>query len=266
MKIKDVKILSEKLVVAKPAEVKQLEKELWIQFPKFYADYVTQLGEGVLGGSHVRIYPPWRIASELESWRSRIDAFWLWDNGAKLLPKARALECVILGDTTSGDELIFHPSRPTQLFVLSRGGDKIFDAGPDVLSAVEWMCSSGKLCRKFKEREFESFDSRTWVSDDKDSEAKDPPGESLDEIYTLLKNWAKRHQINRKANATMHKEVGKGQAAELLFKGLCLESEELNAGEFVACWELAKKQGVKPTGRFIWTMDENSEGTNYTPA
>jgi len=46
---------------------------------------------------------------ELEAdWRDRIKKYWVWDKGTDLLPKARALECVIVGDTGNGDELVFH--------------------------------------------------------------------------------------------------------------------------------------------------------------
>ena len=55
------------LVLATPADVTKAENELWITFPKGYREYVTILGEGVLGGSFVRDYPPWRIFATLPS-------------------------------------------------------------------------------------------------------------------------------------------------------------------------------------------------------
>jgi hypothetical protein len=99
----------EPLVRADLSEVRNLEAQLWISFPDGYTEYVTMLGEGVLGGTFVRIYPPWRIARELEAWRSRIRKYWFWDAGREVLPKERAVECVIIGDTWDGDELVFHP-------------------------------------------------------------------------------------------------------------------------------------------------------------
>ena len=49
MKIKDVRPTGKKLVLAKTAEVDALASALWITFPDGYRDYVTKLGEGLLG-------------------------------------------------------------------------------------------------------------------------------------------------------------------------------------------------------------------------
>lgn len=225
MKLSDVKIVGQPLVRAQPREVDELEARLWITFPAGYREYVTQLGEGVLGGTLVRIYPPWRIDGELAEWRQRIEKYWFWDAGKDLLPKARALECVIVGDTLNGDELIFHPRHPDRLFVLGgRSGDgdeQIFLAGADLLSAVEWMCGSGKLTRRFKERNFEPFDSRLEPREEK--EIPDPPGESLDDIVKLGKQWAKRHRARKTLFDDLR--VGKGKAT-FVYEAIVIDANE----------------------------------------
>ena len=160
MTLSSFQILGGPLVRATDAEVTKAEEQLWLKFPDGYREYVTTLGEGVLGGSFVRIYPPWRILRELDEWRARIKQYWFWDKGRKLLPKERTVESVIIGDTVNGDELVFHPGRPNRLFVLPRDSGAIFEAGSDLLSAIEWICGSGKLTCKFAERNFEPFDSR----------------------------------------------------------------------------------------------------------
>jgi hypothetical protein len=198
----DIKVVGKPLVRAKASDVDRLEAQYWIRFPKGYRDYVTRLGEGVLGGTFVRIYPPWRIASELSEWRERIRRYWFWDRGKKLLPKDRALECIIVGDTMEGDELVFHPSKPGALFVLPRHSEKIFDAGADLLAAVDWMCSSGKLTTAFKERNFEPFDSRKEkrsAGAGGDAGVPDPPGESFGDILAAAQRWAKRHELLERA-------------------------------------------------------------------
>ena len=188
MNIDDIKIVGSPLVLASPKDVRALEQELWITLPQGYFDYITRLGEGVLGGSLVRIYPPWRIRKELNDWRERINTYWFWEKGEKILPKARAVECVIVGDTVIGDELVFHPCRPNHLFVLPRNSDRIFEPGEDLLSAIEWMCSSGKLCRAFKKREFEPFDTRLETETEPETEkVVDPPCEHLAEVVALCK-------------------------------------------------------------------------------
>ena len=51
--------------------------------------------------------------------------------------------------------MIFHPEEPDRLLVLPVDSEGIFVAGADLLEAVEWLCSSGKVTRPFPERVFE---------------------------------------------------------------------------------------------------------------
>jgi hypothetical protein len=199
MKIDDIKVEPSlgPLVLATARDVDEMEARLWITFPAGYREYVTRLGDGELSG-FVRIYPPWRIDKELPDWRLDINKYWFWQEEKDLLPRARAPECVYLGSTAQGDQLVFHPHRPERLFVLPRHEEKMFVAGADLLSAVDWMCSSGKLTRRIKDRTFEPWDSRTWpVKDDEHKGVVDPEGESLNEIVELGRQWARRHRARK---------------------------------------------------------------------
>lgn len=224
MKIEDVEVIGGPLVKASAREVADLESELWLKLPDGYREYVTKLGEGVLGGTFVRIYPPWRIWRELDGWRTRIRRYWFWDKGKRLLPRERGPECVIVGDTLNGDELVFHPSRPNRLFVLPRDGERVFEAGADLWSAIEWMCSSGKLTEPFPEREFEPFDSRKERSLEGRgrNSVVDPPGESLDDIVGAATRWAQRHGLVRR---------GKKRAWSQLFKRLPAKEMAVRVGQ-----------------------------------
>jgi hypothetical protein len=101
------------------------------------------------------MYLPRKIQSGLADWRKRIADFWLWDDPDTAISKELAIECIVIGDTTTGDELLFHPKSPDKLYVLPRKSYSAFYVGRDLYEAVEWMCGSGKLVRKFKKREFE---------------------------------------------------------------------------------------------------------------
>lgn len=169
MKIKDIQVSGEALVLATEKEVADMETKLGTRFPAGYREYVTRLGEGTLGGDYVRIYPPWRILigdNNLEEWRERIDKYWFWDEGRETLSKENALQGIIVGDTVDGDEILFHPSEPDIIYVLPREEGIVYRIGPSLfkkpglLKAIEWLCSSGKLTKKIKERNFEPFDSR----------------------------------------------------------------------------------------------------------
>ena len=263
MKIKDVSVSNTTRVLAKQKDVDSLESELWIQFPPGYRDYVTQLGEGILG-TLVRIYPPWRIDKELNEWRRRIDKYWFWDKGRKLLPKARALECVIVGDTSNGDELVFHPCRPGHMFVLPIDSEKIFDAGADLLEAVNWMCSSGKLVSPCSERDFKPFDSRVETSNAAagDEKVVDPPGESLDEIATLAKRWGDRHNVLKIARKDLKVGMKPGEQAELLGLAIAFQGKYHYGRGCVGRFQVTDRSGLD-LGMIFWNLDDGSHGCEY---
>ena len=158
--LKKVKIVGGPLIVATDTEIDALEKTLGVRLPHGYREYMKMLGEGILGGAFVRVYGPGTIAKGLSSWRNRIQQYWFWDQGSAVLTKKRAVESIVIADTLQGDELLFHPEEPDRLLVLPRYKEKIFVAGSTLLEAVEWMCNSGKLTRRFQEREFEPFEAR----------------------------------------------------------------------------------------------------------
>jgi hypothetical protein len=272
MKIDDIQISGKPLVLAKDADVDAFENEFWIEFPPGYREYVTKLGEGVLGGSFIRIYPPWKIRKELDQWRRRINKHWLWETGRKVLPKERALECIIIGDTVNGDELVFHPVRPRELFVLPRSGGKTTVPGTELLSAVDWMCSSGKLTRAFKERQFEPFDSRKQATNAGEASAKitDPEGESLDAITTLGQHWAKRHQARKKAQAALKEALAEGAppgaTAKLRYEAILLDGEYPFKAGYLALFGVNNAAGNAEVGTFSWRTTETSSGYSYQPA
>jgi hypothetical protein len=266
MQIEHVRVIGQPLVLATDADVDELSDRLWVTFPAGYREYVTQLGEGVLGGSYVRIYPPWRIDNALDEWRHRIDKYWCWDEGLDVLPKARALECLVIGDTVEGDELVFHPNRLDQLFVLPRYSEQIHRAGSDLMAAIEWMCSSGELVEPFAEREFEPFDSRLEPdSAPEEQPTIDPDGESLDELIDLVKRWAKRHGAMDKAVEVLRREARKAGDVELLYEGLLINvASPLFAG-YGAAWRVLGKDSRKQIATFRWGMGEGVQGGAYEP-
>jgi hypothetical protein len=261
MKLNDIKVTGGPLVPVKRSDVTDLESELWFEFPGGYSEYVTKLGDGILS-TLIRIYPPLRIKKELAEWRRRIDKYWFWDRGKKLLPKARALECIIVGDTLNGDELVFHPHRPGQLFVLPRDSENIFDAGPDLISAIDWLCESGKIAEKIPERVFEPTDSRSEQAPRRGkSDVVDPPGESLDEIVELAKRWGQRHAILRFAKKNLG--LNKGQIAELQCLAVAFQGKYLEAHGCVARFDVTDDATGLDLGTVYWHFDDGSYGSEF---
>lgn len=266
MKITDIQVIGQPLVLAAAADVDSLEARLWIRFPAGYADYVTRLGEGVLGGSFIRIYPPWRIEKELPDWRRRINKHWFWEDGRDLLPKERAVECVIIGDTVNGDELVFHPTRPDRLFVLPADAEQVFEAGSDLLSAIEWICTSGELIEPFDERNFEPFDSRKEaVRSEGTDEVVDPEGESLDDILELGRRWAKRHGARKLAQKDLKSQTKPGQKSKLLYESFVIDAKSALDCGYAASWSIIDAGSGLEVAVFRWTKDADSYGSSYEP-
>jgi hypothetical protein len=266
LKIEHVQVVGKPLVSATAADVDALASRLWITFPSGYREYITRLGEGLLGGSFVRIYPPWRIEKELAQWRRRINRYWFWDKGQKLLPKERALECVIIGDTVNGDELVFHPTRPNRLLILPRDSEHVFDAGGDLLAAIEWICSSGKLVEPFDERDFEPFDSRDVAeSEESEETSADPEGESLDDIVELAEQWAKRHRAREAARKQLRRQIPRGAKAELIYEGILTDGPSKSDVGYGVEWRVFDKARGKPLGVFRWVMGDGHVSSSYEP-
>ena len=142
------------------ADVTAAEVALGATFPSGYRAFITRFGRGVLGGL-MRIYTPDDIQNgpnNLREWRARIDEYWFWEDSAALLPKERALECIVIGDTVGGDELIFHPSEPDRLYVLAHDFDEAYLASDTGLeAAIGWFFESGVIDEPFENDGFEPY-------------------------------------------------------------------------------------------------------------
>ena len=191
---------------------------------------------------------------------ARIKRYWFWDEGKELLPKERALECVVLGDTVNGDELIFHPGRPDRLFVLPHESENVFDPGRDVLEAVEWICASGQLVEPFAERQFEPFDSREIGEPSGPGEggATDPDGESLDDLIGLCRQWAVRHAARQLSQQGLVKAIGAGKTGNLLYEATVFEGAFPYEAGYLAFYSVIGPTGTaEGTYRFQFTGDSS---------
>jgi hypothetical protein len=162
MDLQDVSVIGAPLCLSTDDEVTVAEADLGTRFPTGYRAYVTTLGEGILGGDLVRIYPPHRILNgpnDVTTWRKRVEQYWFWGDGP-LLRKPDAAECVIVGDTTVGDEMVFRPSDPDRILILPRESEQVHAIEGGLLAAIDWLCSSGVVAEAFPEREFEPFSTR----------------------------------------------------------------------------------------------------------
>lgn len=165
MNFENFKIVSDdnlskiELFLTNVEDIELCEEKLNIEFDNDYKDYVLTYGNGILGGTYIRIYLPERITEILTEWRSRIDEYWFWDEGKTVLTKEDALSSVIIGDTFDGDEIILYKN---EYYILPRYSEMIYKLGQSLEEVVSWLCSAGILTEPFTEREFEPFDPKEW--------------------------------------------------------------------------------------------------------
>jgi len=72
MKLKDIKVVGAPLALASTAEVSEMEAALDTPFPPGYREFMTTLGDGVLGASSVRVY--WAVCNRPGSGRQLAQA------------------------------------------------------------------------------------------------------------------------------------------------------------------------------------------------
>lgn len=140
--LNDVKVALGLRVLASSAEVSEMELRMGTRFPTGYRDFMTTLGEGNLGSDCICVYPPWEINNKTQAeWRERVSDYWNWDRSAKVLNKEKALECVLIGSSCDG-EIVFHPSEPDRLYILSQDSPQIHRVGPGLFAALDQLLGS----------------------------------------------------------------------------------------------------------------------------
>jgi hypothetical protein len=121
-------------------EVIDLEIALGTSMPRGYREYVTTLGIGILNDT-VRVYSPARILHDYRSIQTRWNAYFFWDAGSHVLTKSQVLKSIIVADSGSGDEIIFHPSARDTLYILPIDQPTIIAVGPTLNDAIQWLMS-----------------------------------------------------------------------------------------------------------------------------
>jgi hypothetical protein len=76
------------------------------------------------------------------------------------------MESIRVADTLDGDVLAFHPADRDRIVILPRNRDRIYARGPDLLEAINWVCSGGVIRRFGDDRYFEPFDSRLELTNE----------------------------------------------------------------------------------------------------
>jgi len=263
--VSDVNVVHEPLVLVASSEVDALESDLWIKLPPGYHEFVTKLGEGELSG-FVRVYSPRQIRDELPEWRRRIGRYWFWKESEELLPKERAIECVILADTLNGDELVYHQGRPESLFVMPRDTNTVTELGNDFLVAIDWMCSSGELTEPISEREFEPLDASSMQDGSAEAApAIDPEGETLDDLIGICKAWGKRRDVRKLAKQDLKKYLKPGCKSQKIYEGLLWEGDGTHGDGYVIAYSIDDEATRLQLSTFHFHKTDECQGSGYVP-
>lgn len=168
-------------------ELDQAERALGARLPEGYRDYVSRFGEA-LDTLLLRVYPPARVVTDLASWRTRIDAYWLWAPASDAFGPDEASRSVVLADTLNGDELLFFPERPDRFYVLPRDHDSVAMLRGSFAQACAWIIESGELVGAASGRwaqPLQGLVRETWLGereDDEDDEDVDDVDDADDTV------------------------------------------------------------------------------------
>lgn len=122
-----------------PATIEQVracERQTGHSFEQNYIDWITRFGSGIFGGTYVRLFSPDEIARTHFERIERYREYYFWEAGAAVLDKAQVLQSVGVGDTFSGDELIYADGG---YYVLPRDEEIIYAVGRECIRALEWQ-------------------------------------------------------------------------------------------------------------------------------
>jgi len=139
MSFSDVYLVTDKLSVASEADVRAAEAQLGASFPSGYKEFITTLGKGEYCG-FVDVFVP----SEVE--KNQIKEFsHSWKEGETGLSSNQLAETILLGTSTGGDWILFHPDVLNAVYVLPSEEQVVCKVGASLDDALTWLYSpSGK--------------------------------------------------------------------------------------------------------------------------
>ncbi len=105
------------------ASLDKLKAELATALPAGYEEMMRKLGPGLLRNT-VRVHGPLAVLRDARSWRERIAQYWFWGDGP-LLSKPAGQSAVRIADTPGGDELVFLPTAPDTMLLLSHEDEEV---------------------------------------------------------------------------------------------------------------------------------------------
>ncbi|MFC9895635.1 hypothetical protein ACFVMC_18275 [Nocardia sp. NPDC127579] len=148
----DLIVVSEQLATVDHSAVATLERQLGVEMPSGYAEFMAAYGEGTVC-DELNVWGPQRILNRVEQARETWVQDWFWEH-PRLAPGDFA-DAVPVGDSSNGDQLAYLPRHG--LVLLPRHRDGAIDAGTSYTRAVQGFCTDGTLVAPSAVLWFESW-------------------------------------------------------------------------------------------------------------
>jgi hypothetical protein len=133
----DVYLINDRLSLASERDVENAQRDMCINFPKGYREFVMTLGAGVYCGTIYIALPVGVVRSTPEN-RETLRKHYYWEDAKDVLSKRQVLEAICLGRSDCGDTFVYRQLPPSGIFVLDDCGE-IHQAGSDLYKALDWL-------------------------------------------------------------------------------------------------------------------------------
>jgi len=124
-------------------DIDSVEQAYGIRFPAGYSEFFQRFGEGEL--SEICVFSPIRIVQQVEEWRSMALEGWFMINQSTEISAEKAMGCYLFADTQSGDDFIFHPDSPDDIYVLPRYSNDAISVKGGFAGMLGWYESSSLM-------------------------------------------------------------------------------------------------------------------------
>lgn len=144
----EVYLVDDRLHAGERSRVADAERLLHTRFPRGSEAFVTTFGEGTYA-DHLRVYPPaWEVREYRTSqagWRDLQGEEEAMLDAAYGYTMSRFLASIIVMDTVDGDEFVFHPDDPENIFIYRHETAEMYQVGGTLGEAMEWVMEAGEL-------------------------------------------------------------------------------------------------------------------------
>ncbi len=122
-------------ILASEEDIQAFEARMQIVLPADHRDFLKIFGEGVVF-NHFRVFGLDKIMAEAKVFQLRWQEYFLWEDSNSALKIDQMGNCIIIGDSFNGDELVVSRDYPGEVFYFPQDKHQILGLGPSLESAL----------------------------------------------------------------------------------------------------------------------------------